>query len=386
MKQLITTLQGIQKHDEKFTGIFKKPGFRRHSLRPGSITKLKKEALLRFGIDVSQLSSDDREALRRLAENYHKIDLDDQEQQPRIDGFVQTPWRQDRKKEMCQYAGATVKELLKSQKRKERITIAEIPARRIPASFSVAVAMWNDDDTREDFERTTFHLVNYDASKMNHALKQMQRYMVSDIESHWKQTDTDFLKNQPDGSIDIIISLMHLHRKPFLSDYLMDLHRVLSDDGILIIGDWHSTLFDHPVNLCDFLLGTMNAQNEVDEVRRLLGSELMRPDINVKLTPEETKANETHRRYLNEVYKEIQAANLGLPPRIHIFGAYRTSIDQMEELQFCGFDTDIAVIRRNNPESNLVDSPVKLLVDPADQKLTDFAVFMIAQKKQDGGI
>lgn len=379
--KLVTTLKDIKAYDRRFWEITKNL-----PLRTGSLLKVRKEALHRYGIDISRLSRQEIAELRRFSENYHRIDLEDQEQQPKIDGFLQTEWRQDRKREMSQYAGQTVKELLRSLvARREHMTVAEIPARRKPASFSVAVALWNDPEVEQLLSKSAFHLVNYNNAKMHSAVREMERYHVHDIVPNWRKTDVDFLRSQKDGSLDIIITLMHLHKKAFLSEYLKELHRVLSDDGVLVIGDWHSTIFDHPVNTFDFFLNVMKAQQEADEIRKFFGPELMRPDQKVDLTREEIRANKVHLSYLREVYEGIQNANLGLPPRIHIFGAYRTSISLSEELEHCGFDTDIGSIRTNFPESKLVDSPVKLLVDPVDQEPTDFAVFMIAQKKRDDG-
>jgi hypothetical protein len=379
--KLVTSKKDIIAHDKRFWKITKNL-----PLRTGSLLRIRKESLHRYGIDISRLSGKEVEELRKFSETYHRIDLEDQEQQPKIDGFLQTEWREDRRREMSQYTGQTVKELLKSMVlKKDHIRVAEIPARQRPACFSVAVALWNDPDVTHLLDSATFELVNFDIAKMQSAIREMERYHVHDVNANWKKTDMEFLSSQKDGSIDIIITLMHLHKKAYLSDYLMEVRRVLSDEGVLVIGDWHSTLFDHPVNTFDFLTNTMGTHSEANEIRKLLGPELMRPDPNVGLTPEEINANKVHLAYLNEVYRTIQEANLGLPPRIHIFGSYRTSADQMEELGYCGFETDIETIKGNFQESNLVDSPVRLLVDPIDQKLTDFAVFMIAQKKKDQG-
>lgn len=358
------------KHDERVWKISKTG---RLFLRSGSLFRLRKDVLPAYGIMVTD---DNRRAIRGKAEEYELLDLKDRRDNPATEDYLRTDWGRLRLEEMFHYAGRQVKELVKAiaeMKKGANVSVVEMPARDLPASRTVAIEMWNDPDARDLFERTTFHLVDYNGSKLTHAEKLMDRYSTN-YETHSGMLDTRFLSQQPDGSIDIIISLFHLHRKPF-PDYLDHLHRVLSDDGVLVLGGWHSSLFDHPVNWCNFL-ESVGEKSASEKTRNLLGPELMTPDSHVVLDNEEVRANKEHFDYLKERY-EYMRGELGPSarvPRIHVLAAYKTSKAQKQELEDHGFTTDIG---DDFPGADLIETPIRLING------SDFISFMLAKKKKE---
>jgi SAM-dependent methyltransferase len=360
--KLITGVQEFHGYDRRF---FEKT--KSCYLRTGSLSRLREKNLHRWGVGLT----DELIAhVRTQAEWYYREDLRDRENHPEVDTFFRTEWRKDCESQMVQCAGQSVKELLKSlSQRREKIHIAEIPARSTPASFAVAVEMWNDPDTRDLFDRTTFHLVNNDSGSLKVAKKKMEQYMAN-YQVH-SMLDTDFLAQS--GGIDIIISVLHLHKNSS-RDFVLKVHRSLIEGGVLVMADFNSTLWDHPINLCNFL-GSVGAEYERDEIIAMLDPELMRPDPKVGLTREEAKANEHHLEHLREVYARIGRFKPSIVPRMHILGAYRTSQAQREELEEGGLftcDTENA-IKAEYPESKLV-SPVRLISG------SDIANFMLAMK------
>jgi SAM-dependent methyltransferase len=340
-------------------------------VRSGSLFRVREDALQRWGVGVTD---ENREWLKERSQFYYTKDVEDLEYHPEIKDFLDTRERRSTESTFGTFMAATVNELLKSFEEGSQVAIADIPCRGGDVSAAIANELWSSEDTMGFLDSTTFYLVDYNHEKLGYAKRQIGRYQVNQDTS--PRLDDDFLaKKENKGKFDVIVSLLHLHHKSF-SEYLDLLYDALKDDGVLLIGDWHSTLWDHPTNICRFLdsVGEHRASSEIVRIISSVDPLLMQPDKKVGLTLQEQKANEDHENNIREVYEKMRFSQLVRKPRIHMLGAHRTSEAQKKDLEASGFTLDNDKIKAAFPKSNLVRTPYKI------KNNSDFAVFMIAKK------
>jgi hypothetical protein len=338
---------------------------------PGSPLRISSTAFQNWGI---ALNSANKETLSGMSEESYLGQTLMGEDRPDMEKLIRPKLREWVEPRMARYMGDIVKEALKSTGKGDmEISICEIPGRDAPVSSAAAMGIMFDSDTELMMRRIKFHLVDLSGDNLE-AAKSNLGMAGATCETH-QDLDRFFLQGIPEGSLDMIISLSHFHRKAF-PDYYALIRRALKDDGILISGDRHSAVWDHPVNAYRLLQRIGAEDKTLMSLRKLFGFvEPVVGDPAVKLTSEECNAINSHFQYWEDIAAAVRQSNGGRKPRIRFLDASDTSEARRQKLEREGFTTDPAEIRKAFPRSRLDELPKKFLDG------SDFAVVMVAVKK-----
>jgi len=364
--KLITDINEIRDFIEKFLEITSGT-----LIVPGSPLRVSSAAYHRWGIGIT---SENLEQLKEMAEDAYLNQVPVGEERSDVERTIRPKLREWVEPRMARYMGDTVKEMLKSIGLSgDKISICEVPARDAEVSCAAAMAITFDSETAGMMQRTEFHMV--DISK--DSLQDTQRNMAMSGASHvlHQELDRVFLAGVAPGSIDILISLSHFHHKPF-TDHLAQIHRALKDNGVLLVGDRHSAIWDHPVNAYRILQRMGAEDNTLGAFRRHFGfNGNISGDPNVTLTSEECNAIARHLQYWEEIGDAVRQLYGSKKRRVRFLEANDTSEARRQKLECAGFTTDPDMIRKAFPRSKLSELPKKILAD------SDFAVVMAAVKK-----
>jgi len=354
-------------------------------IRPGSIFKVPSSAYHRWGIDREK----NREWLKAKSEEYY--DKDEHELRyvhPAKESIVKTPLRVYTESAMAGEIGWIVREIMHSlDDGKRKFNICDIGARYGHATSSVIAAL-RGPDMDDVISRSKFYLIDRNQEKLRHAETNLDMHGVPlNSRSLIAHDDESYLSEQHEKKFDIIISLAYFHNKSF-PDYIKQLERVLVDDGALVIGDWHSALWDHPINAKNFL-EKMGAGNQLfddngrvrvvlDAVNELFG-ELLEHHSVPGIDQDELVALDQHMKCLMEIASNLRKMDRNSIPRVYFLEANETSKARIHKLEEAGFTVDMDQIRKAFPKSDKLEGlPRKML------RNSDFAVVMAAIKQKRG--
>jgi SAM-dependent methyltransferase len=370
---LISDIDAIMEFDRTFWEISRDLHRQeRLPLRTGSLLRVSESAYERWGI---MITPENREALRAASERLYLKDAEEQMTRPDMDAFIKTDTRREIEGRMANLMADLAKTFLAALgERRDKMTVCDIPARDGQLSCAIATEL------RYHAERlvnmTEFHLVDRASLKLAAAQNNM-RLRGAAHEVHCRD-DARFIDGAQKEKFDVIVSLSHLHHKSFLADYLRRLHSMLADDGVLIIGDWHSAIWDHPLNARNLLRRIGADERKLDVLCSHFGPELMAPDRNVVLKPEEVQAIQDHFEYWQEVADNVRRSELLSSMRIHFLEAHDTSKARRTKLEEAGFTTSQEDIRAAFPGVRLEKLPRRIMPS------SDFAVVMAAVKRTAG--
>ncbi len=153
--------------------------------------------------------------------------------------------------------------------------------------------------------------------------------------------EKDVLTSLDEGSVDIIISNAVFHHFTDES-YIKRILRVLRSGGFVIAGDYHTTVWHHPVLVASFLEQLGANADALHGFRTFFRTGNI-ADINSKLTKEEIQANIEMVAFWRELSRLIITRGLDPSP---VFEAHESSQQRLDKFRANGLETDLMEIMR----------------------------------------
>lgn len=374
---LITSISDIEERDNQLTNVTRPLGESEYRLvRIGSIFKIDSSLYPMWGIGITD---ENRDALKRKSDEMYRKDYKERIKDEEIEYILKTDFKVTNGSRMAEFIGITAREMLRSlDDGKRQFLICDVPARDGQLSTAIAHALSRDSKTQGILERTVFHLVDVSEDKIKKATSVLSQFGVR-IEKQLRHDEEFFDELNGRHRFDMVVSLSHFHHKSFLSDYLRKIHRVLADDGALVVGDWHSAICSHPAYIYELLQKTGLEPRRLDEFRSVMREYLLQN--REPLEEEELKAMVDHMEHWGTIASRLRSTTSTIKRRVYVLGAYDTSKQREKKLEEAGFTTDIEKIRTAFPKARLAefskpDAAVKKFVSGSDS-----AVVMSAVKK-----
>ena len=342
-------------------------------IRTGSILRVPSESYSQWRMGLTE---ENREKLAEMADEFRKKDYKERERNPNIENVQKTSESISMRDSMARVIGHIVKEVMGAlDKSKREFSICELATGRGHASSAIAAALWGDSKTSTLLKRTSFYLVDYSGKKLEDVRGQLETYSPKHIHLDFSNDD-DFLKGTRER-FDIVVSLCHFHKKPFLQDTLKGIHDILTDKGVLVSGDWHSRLCNHPSDIYH-LLEMMGAEAARLNLFRDLFGRFLEPSSYPDLEPGEIMAVTDHQEHWVDVHYDILQSRSTMVEgtRMYVLGAFDTTRKRIEKLEKADLITDPEKIRRAFPKASLTDNPMRMV------KASDRASVIMAMKKR----
>ncbi|MBD3209858.1 methyltransferase domain-containing protein [Candidatus Micrarchaeota archaeon] len=342
-------------------------------IRTGSILKVPSVQYHNWGIGVTE---ENREELAEKADFYRKKDYLERERDPEISVIEKTPLSSGVRSSMRRTLVHLAKEYMKANDDSEReFRILDLATGGGETVSALATTLWTDPGMKELLERTSFYLVDYSGSKLERARKNLEQYHPARVDPNMKK-DEDFLETTG-LKFDIVFSLCHLHKKPFLDGLLKKINGVMERNGVFLSGDWHSTLCNTPEHTYNLL-----QRMGLDSRRLNMFRELFYDFLNLGSTPgttrEEVQGRADHQDYWVGVHQRI-FSSLGEveKARHYILGSFDTTRDRVDSMEQHGLVVDPAKIRKAFPKASFPPTPVKMM-----HKTDRASVIMAAKMKR----
>ena len=351
-----SSIDDIREFDGRFCEITK--GL---PIRTGSISRVPSDAYFRWGIEVS---SENRVALAEMSDAFRRKDYEDRRVYGPTNQYEDTPFTKSTKTNLARVIGKVVMEILKSLDDGTRsFRICDLAPGRGRASTAIATALRSDRSTEGILKRTTFNLVDYSDIFLPSARASLEVFQPEGVRAH-SIKDEDFLAENG-GQFDVVVSLCHFHKKPF-PDVYGKVFSALREGGVLVSGDWHSSLCNHPSNVYHLFEKMRIESRRLDMFRELMGN-LLDPVSCPDMTMDQLKSIDDHQVHWADVYDQIiRSPAQVVQPRIFVLGAFDTTIARQQKLEDAGFKTDMDTISRAFPRAKLPGLP-KYLTPGSDR-------------------
>jgi len=355
-----------------------------HPICIGAVYKVDSQSYPNWGFEATK---ENMAELMRTAGCYYRKDYSERRRNGSIEQMLKTDFKVTHERRMAEFIAVTVREMMRSMDDGTRqFHICDIPAREGNLSVAIAHALRRDNETEKILSRTVFHLVDISGHKLDKAEDNLSQFSGT---SEKCITEDEVLFKQLDpGTFDIIVTLGHLHHKPFLVQYLTEMNPMLKDDGALVIADWHSPLCTHPAHILSLLQNIGLEPYRLDMFREIMGNQLASGRI--QLEDDEANSLNNHIMHWKSIMRKLMESSCRVGessrrvgPRLYINAAYDTSRQRQKKLADAGFSLDLADIRKAFSKAHLPmfsctgsNSAIKRLVAGSDS-----ATVMVGVKK-----
>ncbi len=330
------TAAAIEELDRTVDGIFR--GLR---MVPGSICRISGQYLRNWGIVVNGATKVD---IQRLSlESY----LDEWRRSgPQFHQAINTATTKAgiafNNRNLNETLAGKAVDIIEGHMRTQRpYRILDIGAGDGATSLAVLNAMKAVGTDKKVLSTLCFDLLDVSEDALSEAKKKVEQRAA--VGGTFATTLQNYLEMVPDGFYDMAISTAVLHHMTF-PDYLAQLNRKLAPDGVMIVGDWHTTIWSHPV----FMVPIMNALGA--NYGRVRGFEML---FNIKkgdyerlfnaLPPEERESNRLMLAFEQRLADELNGP--GGRALLCILEGHESLAERVSQYRDNGFETDIEELR-----------------------------------------
>jgi SAM-dependent methyltransferase len=329
-------------------------------IRTGSILRVPGPYYSNWGIEVTD---ENREQIIEKYDFYRQKDYKEKEGNKGIEALERTPLSIGIRTSMRRTIVHIAKEIMKMlDDGKREFRICDLAASNGGTVSGLATALWSDRQTQNMLRRTSFYLVDYSGSKLEDARAELEAFRPGLIDTHMGK-DELFLEKTIEKTrekFDIVLSLCHLHKKPFLEGVLGQVHKVLEKNGLFLSGDWHSSLCNHPAYTYELLQRMAIDRKRLEMFRELL-HDFMDPISEPDTMHEELRGRAEHQEYWAGRHQQILAERALKEGRHYFLGAFDTTRARVDSLEKASLTVDPDKIKKAFPKAGLPQTPMRMM-------------------------
>ncbi len=251
--------------------------------------------------------------------------------------------------------------------------IADLGAGTGNTTDAVLEVMGRDPKTVRLAQRCTFYLVEPSPDRLADAKETASRNSINDKLKKNRmrlkctpKCDTleHFLDSEQSKHLDAVICSGVLHHCTFPEHFDM-MYKALTDDGVLVIGDWHNNLFSHPANLIGLLARLGVCADRIRDYKLLFNvTEQDAKEFEMGLGEGDRIANNYFADFIVAMANELRYVEQR--SRLFFFEALESLPERVEKIQKAGFETDIDELRaKHKGFARIADPSSGNLVRPA---------------------
>lgn len=233
---------------------------------------------------------------------------------------------------------------------KDRFTIADVGAGAGDTTVALLDFLDMADMSGKLLERCHFYLIEpsidrlVDAKRMlkNHGIsskgKMKLTLVASDHDAH--------LPIVSQGAFDMIVTNAVCHHMTFPT-YLRQMHDALASEGVLVMGDWYTTIWSHPAMVLELARELGLGRDEAERFEYMF--QIKRGDIRdieARLEPYQRESNRKMVDYEVQIAREFSK----IPPESRLFflEGHESLEDRLIKISEAGFETDLDELKKRH--------------------------------------
>src|SRR5512143_678230 len=240
----------IEELDSRLSGIFR--GFK---LVPGSVCRIASQYLGNWGVVVNQATRPEIE--KRSMASYLE---EGRQSDPSYHRAINTATTRagisfnnhNLNETLGAKAASIIEALLHNRQKRAAYRILDVGAGDGATTLALLNVMKATGTDKAILSSLCFDLLDASTDALYEAKKRVEQR--ASVGGTFATTIQNYLERTPDGFYDMVISNAALHHMAF-PDYLAVLNSKLKEDGVMVVGDWHTTIWSQPA----FVLPILNA-------------------------------------------------------------------------------------------------------------------------------
>jgi 2-polyprenyl-3-methyl-5-hydroxy-6-metoxy-1,4-benzoquinol methylase len=341
--RLAGSQEGILEIDKVLSGLF--DGFR---LIPGSICRIANQYLSNWGIAVTEENKGWIEARSLDSYEYEWSQSDDSYY--RAINIATTKAGIEFNNEglndtLANKTALVIEAMLEDDKRRE-FKILDVGAGNGATTMKVLDVMKIRGLDESIFRRCHFYLLEPSDKALRKALETMRERKAASKVSPIGMTVQDHLDTVSDNSYDLVISNAVFHHMSF-PDYLSRVYSMLAEDGVMIVGDWHTTIWSQPAFMLPILKALGAPGDRIRDFETFFG--VMKGDYErlLRSLPEsERESNYFMLEYERHLAEELRG--FSGHSKLYMLEAHESLSDRLRNYERAGFTVDLEELRQHH--------------------------------------
>jgi predicted O-methyltransferase YrrM len=194
----------------------------------------------------------------------------------------------------------------------------------------------------------TFDLLDTSTQRLEEAERSLRRHVLAPRSDCYTLVRSDLCRHMSrlkESEFDMVLSNAVFHHMSF-PDYLTHISNSLAEGGVMITGDWFTTLFESPAYAVSVLHELGAKPDKVELFESVFGIDGdKKAEWDARLTFEQRKANEKVLKYIGALAKETKGFEKG--SRLYFLEAFESLGDRLEKMEGAGLVTDLDELRAN---------------------------------------
>ena len=215
--------------------------------------------------------------------------------------------------------------------------------------------MSEDKQTREMARACRFTLIEpspdqlfSDRNDMISAEQKLGRHPIGLDNENYSLLCTDLVSHLPEmapASYDMVVSNAAFHHFSFLT-HMQSLYEKLRENGVMVVGDWHNTVFSHPAYVLPILRELKAGEDDINRFRNIFNVMEIEThhDLDNALPLEKRRANEKFLKFVTALAAEM--AKTARQPQgkgqYYFLEALESKESRLGKMKDAGFLTDYA--------------------------------------------
>ncbi len=334
----------------------------------GSVFRVACQALKNWGIEVTE---ENKDWIKERSTQSYKEEWENnaKEVHDAISNAIVAVGLGEGNKQLNRKLAETVRDILKSwasEDSEREFVICDVGAGTGNTTIAIHQRLAEDSETASLVKRVRYYLIEPSFEATNEANKKLKAFKLGrqQVITAFDDEHYPFVREK---RFDVVVSNAVFHHKSF-PDYLLEIHRLLVDDGVLVFGDWYSRTWYQPhtvVSLIKDLDEKDGGKIAMDFMDFFDLSFKEVEDFTKSFDEGERKAHESVITYKKVLAKELKELNERLGKtekdalKQYILEAYEPLSDRLEKLSAHGFEVDLIKLKETHKGFKSLDKNIK---------------------------
>ncbi len=320
------------------------------AMTPGSIFRIAGQHLANWGIEVNKTKNEKWIEERSKRAYYEEWEGGTGDANAAIEKAIEKAGLEYGNKDLNSVLADTVVRILSDvsgviQDRTRDFAIIDIGAGTGDTTVAILDAMQSSSVTEALASKCHFYVLEPSFKRLNEVFERLEEHPLKPRKTLISSNLEEYLRTVKRESFNMVVSNAVFHHMGFLT-HLRLLREGLAKNGIMVIGDWYTTVWQHPAYLAP-ILRTLGARDM--DVRRFENFfNVKKGDLELveeKLTPRQLEANRQMLAYVIALAEELR--NVGTKSQLRFFEAHESLENRLGKMRAAGFETDMEQLRAN---------------------------------------
>jgi len=223
--------------------------------------------------------------------------------------------------------------------------IIDVGAGTGDTTLAILDAMQSSEVTEALASKCHFYILEPSFKRLGNVFERLEEHPLKPRKTLISSNLEEYLRTVRRESFNMVVSNAVFHHMGFLS-HLRLLREGLAKNGVMVIGDWHTTVWQHPAYVAPILRKLGASEMNVRKFESFFN--VRKGDLETVesgLTPKQLEANRQMLAYVTALADELRS--VGAKSKLKFLEAHESLENRLGKLRAAGFETDMDELKAN---------------------------------------